>query len=232
MLWNFMADRDDGDPPRNPVRLKGQRFKVTARTRLVRDDDMPAFYAALMALGNPIGRDYILLLLFSGLRRREAAGLRWKDIDLQGRIIHIAADETKPSRKLDLPISDVVHDMLVSRRGVGNTEYVFPAASKSGHIEEPKFYLQQIADATGIRVSIHDLRRTFLTAAESCDLSPFALKALVNHSLGRSVAEGYIQMSVNRLREPVQRTADRIKELCGVKEPQGGNIARMRHSAP
>ena len=229
-IWNFQADRYDGadEPPRCPVRLKGQWHTVRPRERYLRDGELPAFYNAVMALPNQIAADYILLILFSGLRRREAASLRWKeDIDLPGRVIHISASATKASRKLDLPMSDIVHDMLVARRAVGHTDYVFPADSGSGHIEEPKFYFQQIADAAGIRISVHDLRRTFLTIAESCDLSEFALKALVNHSLGRGVTDHYIQMTAKRLREPVQRIADKIKELCGAQEPEGENVARM-----
>jgi integrase len=230
-IWNFMADRVDGadDPPRNPVMLRGQWHTVKERERYPRDGDLPAFYRATMALENPVARDYILLILFTGLRRREASSLRWKeDIDLQGRIIHISATNTKSSKKLDLPMSDIVHNMLVVRRGVGDTKYVFPAESASGYIEEPKFYFQQIADASGIRVSVHDLRRTFLTHAESCDISSFALQALVNHSLGRGVTAKYIRMTAERLREPVQRVADKIKQLCGVREPHGENVARMR----
>lgn len=229
-IWNFMVDRVDGAdaPPRNPVRLKGQWHTVRPRERIVKNDDLPKFYNAVMALENPIARDYIRLLLFTGLRRDEAAALRWKeDIDLPGRIIHIPAAKTKPSRKLDLPMPDIVHDMLVARRAVGATNYAFPAMSASGHIEEPKSFFQQIADATGIRVSPHDLRRSFITVAESCDITAFALKALVNHSPGRDVTADYIQMKAERLREPVQRVADKIKQLCGVQEPQGENVAKM-----
>lgn len=230
-IWNFIDDRTDDadDPRRNPVRLRGQWHTVRPRERIVKNDDLPKFYEAVMALENPIARDYILLMLFTGLRRRnETAALRWKeDIDLPGRIIHISAANTKSSRKLDLPMSDIVYRMLVARRAVGATDYVFHAMSTSGHIESPKFYFELIADATSIRVSPHDLRRTFLTIAESCDLSEFALKALVNHSLGRDVTAGYIQMTAERLREPVQRVADKIKQLCGVQEPHGENVARM-----
>ena len=92
----------------------------------------------------------------------------------------------------------------------------------------PKFNGTQIADASDVVVSPHDLRRTFITIAESCDLSPFALKALVNHSIGRGVTEGYIQMSAERLREPVQRVANKIKDLCGIHEPRGKNVAKLR----
>jgi hypothetical protein len=118
--------------------------------------------------------------------------------------------------------------MLVTRRAIGDAKYVFPADSASGYIAEPKFHFQQIADATRIRVSPHDLRRTYLTIAESCDLSEFVLRALANHSLGPNVTSKYVQMVAERLREPVQRVADKIKQLCGVQEPHGENVARMQ----
>ena len=40
------------------------------------------FYRAVMELENPVARDYLLLLLFTGLRRTEAARLTWADVDL------------------------------------------------------------------------------------------------------------------------------------------------------
>ena len=52
-------------------------------------------------------------------------------------------------------------------------------------------------------------------------MSVLALKALVNHSLGKGVTEGYVQMSVERLREPAQRVADKLKSLCGVVTLEG-----------
>lgn len=154
--------------------------------------------------------------------------LRWSDVDLQARVIRIAAANTKANRKLDLPMSDFVHDMLVARRAIGRTEHVFPAVSKSGHIVETQFFFRQVAKAIGILVSPHDLRRTYLTVAESCDISPIALRALVNHSLGKDVTSGYIQMSVERLREPAQRVANELKELCGVEAPAGENVTRLQ----
>jgi len=74
-------------------------------------------------------------------------------------------------------------------------------------------------------VSAHDLRRTFVTVAEGADISPMALKALVNHALGNDVTSGYVQMTTERLREPAQRVADRLRALCGIAAPEG--VARM-----
>ena len=44
--------------------------------------------------------------------------------------------------------------------------------------------------------------------AESTEMSVYALKALVNHSLGGDVTTGYVQHSTERLRVPARRVAD------------------------
>jgi integrase len=226
-LWNHAADRNP-EIGSNPVKLKKLWYPVEARTRHLKAEDLPAFHRAVTELESAVARDYLLLLLFTGLRRREAAALKWSDVDLKARVLHIAAAQTKAKRKLDLPLTDFVHDLLVARRSLGKTEFVFPANSRSKHIEEPKFHLGQIAKATGIRVSAHDLRRTFVTTAAKSNISPIEMRALVNHSLGNGVTEKYIQMSVEDLREPAQRVTDKLKELCEVKEPKGKNVARLR----
>ena len=55
------------------------------------------------------------------------------------------------------------------------------------------------------------------------------MKAIDNHALPRGdVTAGYIQMTTDRLRGPVQKLADRIKELCCIDVPEGLNVARIR----
>ena len=69
----------------------------------------------------------------------------------------------------------------------------------------------------GIVVSAHDLRRDFITAAENTDMSAYALKALVDHTLPESdVTAGYMNMTVARLREPMQRVCDQLKAWCHI----------------
>jgi len=225
-VWNFALDRD-GALPANPVRrLKRAWFDTPPRTRMVNTDDLPRFAAAVDELPNRTAADFLRLLLLTGLRRREAAALRWEEVDLTARVIRLPATRTKARRKLDLPMSSYVRDLLISRRAIGNDNgWVFGADSRSGHIEEPRFALAIIAKATGIVVSSHDLRRTFVTVAEGADISPLALKALVNHALGNDVTSGYIQMASERLREPAQRVCDRLMELCGIADPEG--VERM-----
>jgi integrase len=226
LLWNFAADRD-ATLGVNPVRLRKQWFAVLPCQRLVKADDLPAFYSAVMQLANPVHRDYLLLLLFTGLRRGEAAGLKWEDVDLRAGLIRISASSTKAKRKLDLPMASVVRSLLVSRRALGNATFVFPANSRSGHIEEPKWALSQVAAICGIHISVHDLRRTFITAAEGADISPYALKALVNHAVGGGVTGGYVIMGSERLREAAQKVCDRLQLLCQCPPVAAANVVAL-----
>jgi integrase len=229
LLWNYAAERQDGFPE-NPVkRLRRAWYPDERREQYIKPSDLPAFYEAVDKLPNQIQRDYILLALFTGLRRSEAATLRWDDVDLKDQVIRLPAERTKGRRKLDLPMSDFVADLLIARRRIGQDgPFVFPASSRSGHIEEPRFALDGIQKTTGVKVRMHDLRRTFITVAEGTDMSPYALKALVNHSLGRDVTAGYIQLGPERLREPMQRVTDRLKQLIGVTGPEGENVEKLK----
>ena len=200
--------------PPCPVRLREHWFDLPRREGCVRGDDLPRFYAAVSYLPNPVARDFLLLMLFTGLRRREAASLRWDDVDFAGNVIRLPAGRTKSGRKFDVPMSTIVKDLLVARRAIGDMEFVFPAESASGHIEEPKMPLALVKNACGVAVSAHDLRRTYLSVAERC-VSGIALKALANHSIGdRDVTQGYVQLSPIELAQAAQVVAERLAELC------------------
>jgi integrase len=170
LLYNFAADRaDHSDPlPPNPVK-RGIWLKVERRTSRIANADLAAFYAAVTKLENTVARDYITLLLLTGMRRRECAALRWKeDVDLKSGFIHLGPAATKSGKPLDLPMSSQVRELLESRRRIGDAKFVFPAISASGHIEEPRFALRQVEKLSGVSISVHDLRRTFISIAESC----------------------------------------------------------------
>ena len=228
-LWNYRADRDEAMPASPTRRLKRNWFSVPRRERYVRADQLPAFYAAVRGLENPVARDYLLLLLFTGLRRREAASLTWDDVDMAAKVIKVPASRTKAKRKLDLPMSDFVYGVFMERQRLGRERYVFPATGAAGFIQE--LPLRQVAAASGVAVSAHDLRRTFATVAESAGVTPLQLKALVNHAPPRDVTAGYVQIAVEALRAPAQRAANKMKRLCGVASARAKNVVTMRSPA-
>jgi integrase len=165
-------------------------------------------------------------LLLTGMRRGEAGSLCWDHVDFTQRIIRLPATATKGKRPLNMPMSDLVRALLIERQRMGRERFVFGSDSRAGYLEDPQHFLNQVCARTGIKVSAHDLRRTYVTVAHSV-ISLTAIKALVNHSLGGDVTLGYVQYTVEDLREPAQRVANKLKELCGIGAPLGENVVGL-----
>ena len=124
-------------------------------------------------------------------------------------------------------MSTYLRDLLVARRALGDSGWVFPG-QRGKPIDKLGDHFKAIAKTSGVSVSAHDLRRTYTTIAESCDPSPWVVKALINHKLGRSdVTGGYIQLSPERLREAAQRVCDRLMELIGLATPAADNVINL-----
>ncbi|MBK1726801.1 tyrosine-type recombinase/integrase [Halorhodospira neutriphila] len=224
-LFNFAKKYEDEQGrsilPENPVeRLSQTRawYKVDRRRNLIKRHQLPDWFDAVEALDNPVARDYLLFLLFTGMRRSEAARLRWSEVDFKGQTFTVY--DTKNSEPLELPLSAPLVEILERRReAAGDHTYVFPARTGDGPIQEPKKAIEKVRKASGTEFSCHDLRRTFSTVAESVDVPHYALKRLLNHKTNSAdVTGGYIVLDVERLREPMERIADYLLKAGGHKE--------------
>jgi integrase len=118
--------------------------------------------------------------------------------------------------------------MLTTRKTNSNSVFVFPGDGVRGYLVEPKRQLAKIIEKIDMPFGMHDLRRTFVTIAESLDISSFAVKALVNHKSGDDVTSGYIQMNVKRLRKPMQTVTDFILKSAGIK---AANVIEFKAAA-
>jgi integrase len=213
------------DLPANPVRrLKRQWYPEPPRRRKLAPAQMPAFYDAVLALDNAVQRDYLLFLMYTGCRRTEASTLLWSNVDLDEKVIHLQAADTKGKRNFDLPMSDVIYELLKARRALGNTGHVFPSSGQSGHLRNPG--LDAVAEASGIRISCHDLRRGFVTAADKAGVSGFCQKVLVNHSTRNDVTANYNIIEEEDLRAAAQKVANKITAMCRSETAQLLSFAR------
>jgi len=204
-----------GELPPNPVSIltQARAWNPERRRRsVVPAHGLPKWWRAVYQEEDYV-RDFLLIALFTGMRRSEIARLRWGYIDLDGRTLKVPT--TKNGDPLELPLSDFLYDLLVTRRDADpEGEWVFPGRGESGHMVETKKFYARVSKASGIRFTLHDLRRTFVTIAESLDIPHYALKRLLNHRADSDVTAGYIVIDVERLRRPVERVAQRILELA------------------
>lgn len=160
--------------------------------------------------------DYLMLLLLTGIRRMEAASLTWDQVDLPNRTLVV--DETKNHDRHILPIADWLLELLKERRAaLPGQHYVFPSEGTTGHLQEPRPQMRRVTEASGVTFIIHDLRRTFITSAESLDISTYVLSRLANHRLGHAVTRNYIITDIERLRAPMQKIADYLLSVSEIK---------------
>ena len=92
------------------------------------------------------------------------------------------------------------------------------------YLIEPLRHVQRVIKISGVSFTLQDLRRTFITIAESIDTSAYALKRLVNHKMTNDVTAGYIVSDVERLRKPMEQISKRILQYFGVDEEKNTAI--------
>lgn len=106
-------------------------------------------------------------MLFTGLRRNEAATLMWTDIDFASKVLTVRAEIAKNGNELRLPLSNYLDELLQKRFcGRGDSVYVFPGRNKKAHLVDSKYVIEGVAKTADCPFTLHDLRRTFLTVAE------------------------------------------------------------------
>jgi len=112
-------DEESGTPYLNPVNVLSSKrqkawFKVDRRRTLIKNSDLPAWYRGVMGLEHTVARDYFIFLLFTGLRRREAATLQWRQVDFNERCFTVV--DTKNGDPHTLPLSDHLWKLLYDRK--------------------------------------------------------------------------------------------------------------------
>jgi integrase len=232
-LFNFAAGEYEDAKGKslileNPVkRLSHTRawYRVERKQSVIKVHELPAWYNAVITVEDErttgksaILRDYFLLILFTGLRRDEAVRLTWDQIDFKAKTLTIS--DTKNRNTHVLPLSNFLFDMLIARKAESTTQFIFPGSGKTGYIVEPRKVMGKVISKSGINFTLHDLRRTFITIAESLDIPAYALKRLLNHKMNHDVTAGYIIMDVERLRAPMQKISDYLLKCMGVNESE------------
>lgn len=210
----------------NPVvRISQLRawHRPVRKNTLIKHYDLAPWYKAVMNLSNDsiapnreVVKDFLLLVLFTGLRRNEAAKLTWNRVDLKDKTIVIK--DTKNHTDHTLPLTDFLYDLLTKRKEEAKTQYVFPNETNTGYLIDPKKQIANVVKESGVSFSTHDLRRTFITIAESLDISAYSLKRLLNHKMTNDVTAGYIITDVERLRAPMQKITNYILKCIGLKD--------------
>ena len=190
-------DKAIGENPIDALRVP------TVPRRTVEAIDLADWRQRIDAL-SPQRRDLNLLMMFTGLRRTSAVTIRRADVNLEHGVISV--QHMKSQRPFILPLSDYLVEMLRARMTEDEplgSEWLWPSASASGHIVEPK--------EKGLP-SPHILRHLYRTFAASAAGVPYAESALLLDQRLPGASGGYVHPAhlSEHLRGFQQRVTDHL----------------------
>jgi len=195
-FFNWCAEREVIE--RVPTDRLSLPNPETQRERVLTDEELRYVWQAFEAEKGLFGPLFKLLLL-TGQRRGEVAGMRWDELQLNEKeaIWEIPVQRTKNKRPHIVPISTEVAKIITSLPRTG--ELVFSVTGNtpvSGFGKAKARIDQHIADERTIQDlphlpgwTLHDLRRTMVTVMnDKLSIPPHIVEAVVNHVSGGAKA--------------------------------------------
>ncbi len=207
--WTFGAAKY-GYCEKNPTeRLKvlGGFHKIKPRDGIIPDSLQGKWWQSVESLGDRQVSAAFIFMMLTGCRKGEALGIQVTDIDWQSRTVTFA--ETKNGNSHRLPLGRRLYALLKLHCKGRTNGPVFETTTRIIQAATVK-----LSSAVGLKWTAHDLRRTFITAAQRTLNDLATVKRLVNHSLGGDVTtKHYLRLSVEDLRKPMQTVEDAISRL-------------------
>ena len=170
--------------------------RAQPRARVLQESDLPAWRAAVDKLGER-QHDFLLLTLYTGLRRNECRDLQRQQVDLAKGVLSVP--ETKNGKPHSLPITPLMAEILERRcEGLGAGDELFRGVSAdhvakmAARVGAPKFML-------------HDLRKLVATTGERLGVGDAVLRRILNHTPPKSdvLHRHYVSLSLDDIREPL-----------------------------
>jgi integrase len=177
-----------------PNPTKGTRtVRGEAKDRLLSVPELTALGKALEAAetDSPAAGHALRLIALTGMRREEACGLRWSEIDAAGHCVRLG--DTKTGRSMR-PIGGPALALLQTLAETRSSEtWVFANRDNSGSADLKKA-IGEIFDGAGLKdARSHDLRRTFASAAADEGYSDATIGELLGHARRGVTARHYIR---------------------------------------
>ena len=183
-----------------------KKFKEKSRDRFLQPDELPRFFEALANEHNEAARDFFMISLLTGARKSNVLAMRWKDINFTAATWRI--EETKNGEAQTVHLPSQAMELLKERKLASDSPWVFPSASASGHLADPKKAWERILRAAGIEdLRIHDLRRTLGSYQAATGANGYIIGKSLGHKSQQSTAI-YARLNLDPVRESVNKATD------------------------
>ena len=181
-FFNWCVSRDYLEvSPANGI----AKFKTeVSRERVLNDDEMEAVYNATWTMDYPFA-PLFRILIFTGQRLNEVAGLRWSEVDFTEKRWVIPSNRAKNKSGHVVHLSAPVISELRFLRQVSQHDLIFTTTGTTAvsGFSKANRKLDGLSGVTDWR--LHDLRRTFATVAtEKLGFEPVVVDRALNHVSG------------------------------------------------
>lgn len=213
-IWTWAERRGLVSGP-NPARGV-EKHRGEAKERTLNPDELARLGAALRDIDDlrPTAAAAVRLIALTGLRREEACGLRWREIDPATSCLRL--ETTKTGRSLR-PIGKAALNLLEALPQ-NDSEYVFPSRDGKASADLKK-RIAACFDAAGLAdARAHDLRRTFASVASDEGYSDATVGELLGHARRGVTSRHYIRRPDAALVAAADKTADRISRAMDARK--------------
>jgi integrase len=154
------------------------------RDRVLTDPELRAVWQAAHKIGGPFGA-LVQLLILTGQRRDEVAGMRWSEIDLEGCRWTLAPERVKNNRPHEIPLSEPAIAILTALPRIGN-QFVLTSTGKapSSGYSKGKRRLDALLPPDMPDWRLHDLRRTVASGLARLGVNLPVIEKVLNHTSG------------------------------------------------
>ncbi|WP_250519620.1 integrase family protein [Caballeronia sp. NCTM1] len=192
-----------------------------AKADCLQREQLETWFAEVRRIGNPVISGYLQILLLSGARREELAGLRWDDVDFQWRSIHLDDKVEQETGRL-IPMTPYMRSLLLELKRLNDTppnvqklarleaegkpwkrsDWVFSSdRAADGKLAEPRIAHTKALMAAGLpHVSLHGLRRSFGTLAEWVECPVGVVAQIQGHKPSALAEKHYRRRPLDLLR--------------------------------
>jgi integrase len=167
----------------NPCDRVERPSAEVSRDRLLTDDELKAVWEAAGELGWPFG-PFVQLLILTGQRLNEVAGISWSELDLEKRLWTLPRGRVKNDKGHEVPLSAQAIQIIKSVPRIAGRDLLFSTTGTSpiSGFSKTKATIDEKSGVTGW--TFHDLRRTLASGMARLGINLPVIEKILNHSSG------------------------------------------------
>jgi len=211
---------------RNPITSMKLLKIPNKNKRVLKDWEFQKLYTECSVHLKPI----VLCAYSTGMRRSEISKLKWDNVDLETKYIHL--EETKTNEPRSIPINNVLFESLLALKEASISEYVFTRPDGQSYSSRTSWrYLwdKALKDSGINKLRFHDLRHTFISNLIVDEKEDFAtVMSLSGHKDIRMLMH-YSHTHEEAKKAAVDKLAERIKQsaIATYLDTSGENAIKL-----